>query len=281
MSFTSEVNMPSKQSKPATAAENKKPAVSGKKSGLQGAKRVTVEPDPKTKARNGRKRAMLAALIVVLGIAVLFGATVGVMEIVIHVRGTPAGNKLNDDYGTYLFYPPDFNDDIMQDPDYTAKNLYMMYNDGNEGSYLSDGDYANYGGGVVTLGAYFKAARGGSWDGLSQTFSPDYLANTKDTKIITNYDGFDPQKIYDLQVELLDISDNTAIAPINGALYYKVDYKILKNDGLFRNDIPSDASRTQLFELVKEADGSYKINNIWDYGVLFTSPFKTETTTAG
>ena len=45
---------------------------------------------------------------------------------------------------------------------------------------------------------------------------------------------------------------------------FNVEYRIMKNDGSFRNDIPSDGSKKLLFTLIGGADGIVRIDAI-DY----------------
>lgn len=68
-------------------------------------------------------------------------------------------------------------------------------------------------------------------------------------------DDFTEQRVYGIHLTWLDGSDN------GERLYYLVEYKIAKNNGSFRRDIASDASRPVVFELVR-TDMGYMINDV-------------------
>ena len=63
--------------------------------------------------------------------------------------------------------------------------------------------------------------------------------------------------IYDIRIQPY-YSEET------GENTYLVEYRILKNNGTFRNDIGSKVSRAQLYTLVEE-DGDYRIKSIRPY----------------
>ena len=75
------------------------------------------------------------------------------------------------------------------------------------------------------------------------------------------------QKIYDAEVEKL-----TELLIESGKYNgwtrytYKINYKIMANDGTFRSDMPSDTAVPQIMELLKTED-IIKINSIIKPGI--------------
>ena len=103
---------------------------------------------------------------------------------------------------------------------------------------------------------YFETVIAGDVDTYNSYFSDEYY------KIYEPYSLFAPQMIYDIEVEQLSEkinSDGTTDWTFN------VKYKIYKNDGTFRNDIPSDASKTLYYELSADKNGNVLIDYITYY----------------
>ena len=73
---------------------------------------------------------------------------------------------------------------------------------------------------------------------------------------------FAPQMLYDIRIEMLSNdpqNDGTVLYAFN------VEYKIHRNDGTFRNDIDSDASKKLYFELYEDTEGLVRIDRITYY----------------
>ncbi len=73
---------------------------------------------------------------------------------------------------------------------------------------------------------------------------------------------FAPQMIYDIHIDQL--SESTDSAGVT-TWTFEVGYKIYRNDGTFRNDIPSDGSRPLIFTLIGDARGNVLIDSIERY----------------
>jgi hypothetical protein len=98
---------------------------------------------------------------------------------------------------------------------------------------------------------YFEAVIAGDNESYATYFSDDYLA------AVALPEDFTPQRIYDIRVTPYQEDTERGSA-------YLVDYKILRNNGTFRTDVGSNASRTLVIYLV-ETDGTLHINEILPY----------------
>ena len=68
--------------------------------------------------------------------------------------------------------------------------------------------------------------------------------------------------LYDLLIEQLSEQSNDDGSTVWG---FNVSYKIHRNDGTFRNALPSDASKKLYFELIGTRDGEVKIDRVTYY----------------
>ena len=86
-------------------------------------------------------------------------------------------------------------------------------------------------------------------DGYNALFTASYRAAHGDKE------KFTPQMIYDIEVERVDSTfvGNTSTYDFN------VYYKIYRNDGTFRDDVYSDATRG-IRVVVDDTEGSFKIS---------------------
>jgi len=151
----------------------------------------------------------------------------------------------SDKIAGYVFYEPNYHEDIFADEEYMGKNRYITYTNGAESFTVTDGNYARHGAPVAVLAQYIEGAVAGDAQAVNALFSDAYY------EVNEPYERFTPQKIYDVEIEYLQSEEDG-----DDMLYaYDVDYKIMRNNGTFRNDIESDASRTLVFVLRESADG--------------------------
>ncbi len=157
------------------------------------------------------------------------------------------------------FYDPNYNSDIMNEQEYLALNRNIMYSDGALTWEIANDNYS------YTAGAY-------------QAFLVDYI------RTLIAGDGAKLQNMYsDAVIKALDIPDVITEQRIydivfteisrkelkeNGINYFKhevkVEYKIQKNDGVFRSDLPSDAVKAQIL-VVDEKNTGCLITSVVEY----------------
>ena len=98
---------------------------------------------------------------------------------------------------------------------------------------------------------YFDTVIAGDSESYATYFSDAYLATAELPE------DFTPQLIYDIRITPYQADTEQGSA-------YLVDYKILRNNGTFRADVGSKASRTLVFYLV-ETGGELCVNEIIPY----------------
>jgi len=194
-----------------------------------------------------KKRIIITAIILlILGI---------VSYVVIYILDRPA--EPASPYLENIFSPDKFvmieEDpiDIFEDEEYLQydRSLYMSEG-GMEIAVLDEGDCENDKGALFFL-KYFAALENGETDNYNSMFTDNYY-----TKYLP-HESFTQQMVYDIHCQL--ISKDESAESSNFA--YIVSYKIHKNNGTFREDITSDASRAVLMTLTGTS-GYLKIDNI-------------------
>lgn len=162
----------------------------------------------------------------------------------------------SDELKSYIFYPTDYNLDVTADETYMGLDRYVYYKNGGETFAVTDGNYAQYGKAVAFFGDYFETVIAGDTETYNTYFTDHYYESNEP------YIQFAPQMLYDILIEQLSETQNQ-----DGTVIYtfNVSYKIHRNDGTFRNDIDSNASKTLYYELIEDATGTVKIDRITYY----------------
>lgn len=158
-------------------------------------------------------------------------------------------------------WDPDWETDIFERGDWLDKTRFVTYVEGGMEITIVDDDHAAYGEPVAMFADYFDALMHGDAALVNSFYSDAWLAENNGgfTKITM-------QKLYDMKVEYLSRVDNKSAATTDW--YYKISYKIMENDGTFRNDIPSDAVRAQYYTV---HDNGYELEITY---VGYQSPLK-------
>lgn len=215
-----------------------------------------------TNANAARKKLLRRITLIVASILVITGIVAGVLTVIENVRKDAAEKKLEEQNRpkSYTFFEPDYDENIFEDPVYMDKNRFIAYNDGVVKTLISDGDFTSFPPQVKFFDAYFSAVINGDAQAYNDMFTDEYY------KTGERRDRFTMQKIYDIEVELLDSYEKTDTGSTVEYNIYKVSYTILKNNGTFRNDLPEDSYVPQEIELVTSG-GITKINSVKAYRV--------------
>ena len=168
-----------------------------------------------------------------------------------------------------VFYDADFESDLSQDEEYQQKMLYITYSDstGAVRETITDENYELHDKNLVFFAKYFQMLRNGDYENFDTLFTNSYFDVNEHTDLSF---GFTKQRIYDIVI-------NYASAYEQGAktfTTYEVVYKIMKNDGTFRNDIASDQSRPQYITLVSSDDGTFISRIAYSYNPTFNYSVK-------
>ena len=154
----------------------------------------------------------------------------------------------------YTFCRPDYSD-IFTDEDYLATNRMIGYTE-NGVTVFTESDFSSFGEGGQCIASFLSAAIAGDGEAVNSFLSDSFLEKNG------AFGKFPMQRIYDILIE--KAADGLTSSSDASRFFFRVSYKIRKNDGLFDDGIPSDASRLRLYEL-SDASGKMMIESISDY----------------
>lgn len=161
-----------------------------------------------------------------------------------------------------FLYEPDYDEDIFQDEEYLEQRRSVLYTEGAQSSYLiREEDFQAAGDYALFFGNYFDSLIQGDNERYNRCFTEDYLKENGEKG------RFTMQKLYDMTVQLLaeyplDEKNPEEIIVAE----FKVSYRILYNNGTFRNDLPSETARPQVYRLLREENtGAIGIQEIINY----------------
>lgn len=157
---------------------------------------------------------------------------------------------------SYNFYPSDYDLDVTTVPEYMDLDRGVHYTDGNYTILVLDEEIKDYNAAVQFFVEYFKTIERGDVETYNSYFTDNYY------NYYEPYELFAPQMIYNINVEQLS---ETFADDGSTTWTFNVSYMIYRNDGTFRNDIGSDASKKLYYELVADKNGNVKVNYITYY----------------
>ena len=198
-----------------------------------------------------KKKRMITVIVIVLAFSLIAGIILALDGMI-----TPPKNDASETTIRPLLAIPNWGEDIYEDEEWLDQNRYITYIDGGVSVTITDGVYDAYGICVEFMALYFEALIQGNAEALCGFYTDEYFYNNY------RWDEITMQRVYDIKLERIsafDSSDETAYV-------YKVSYKIMKNDGTFRNDVKSNAERAQFYTIVdngreiKITDVSYSYN---------------------
>ena len=188
-------------------------------------------------------------------IAVLLGIISGIVTLYPQLLPTRALDGPIPTYTGHLgaekFTYPHYDEDITADAVYMELDRRIHLRRGPETVALESAeDAALHSEAVAFLARYFEIVMAGDADAYNSLFTDTYYKST------LPFQRFSPQKIYDIVLQEAELDEDEG----DSYVYY-VSYAIHDNDGTFRRDVGSDASRVLVFTLVRE-DGTLKIDRI-------------------
>ena len=223
---------------------------------------MTEDPERNTAYKKKKKRILIIVLIVMTVLAALsYVLTYHGEDAAAFFRSLKKGkNATHSDYSdelrSYLFYPTDYGLDPTKDEEYMGLDRQMWYHEGGLGiGYDLDDPDALLGcsDAVLFFADYFRTVIAGKTDRYNSLFTNRYIRENGE------HVRFAPQMLYDIHI--YQLSESTSSDGVS-TWTFKVEYKIRRNDGTFRNDIPSDGARALYFTLTGDASGNVLIDSI-------------------
>lgn len=166
--------------------------------------------------------------------------------------------------GDHHFAEPDYDEDIMKDPDYLKLDRSLHYTYMNETfGVMTVEEALEYGSVCAFFRRYFDSAIAGDSQSYNSHFTSECLKDQ-------GKDALAPQKLYDIHVTCLSsrfLEDGDDSGEYKGYYLYEFDvrYSILDNNGTLRKDFLGDEGQVPLRFKVIEGEGEIKISHVSAY----------------
>ena len=201
-----------------------------------------------------KQNAKLKTIILVVFISLLSLAILAIVLAVINhllSSGTKAPDALPQD----VFYEADYQQNIFEDPSYQLLDRSIMYMEYDSGFELTDQNYADAGIASAFFYQYFDAIIRGDATRYRNMLTENYIDDFEPPQ------KFTMQMLYDIEVNRIQSSWSEEYKGKTVTVYnFAVKYKIFRNNGTFRNDIASNQSTTQYYQLYSY-DGAFYLNS--------------------
>ena len=202
----------------------------------------------KAAASKNKKRMVIVCVAVVVGIALLFG----LVTLIDYLSNRPPKIPEYDFY----FYPT-YQGDIMSYEPYVALDRQVYYCEDPLGDGLktavNEENMTDYDMQVLFLYLYLQTIIEGNVQTYNSYFNDTYY---KKSQPLTS---FSPQMLYDMEIIYQGTESQAGGEKL---VSYRISYRIHRNDGTFRRDVDSDASRPQTITLRVGADGEISIERL-------------------
>ncbi len=209
-----------------------------------------------------KKRTKKRARHLLLGVLILF---VVLLVLNLAVQTDLLSRLFSSDFshsnGEISFFPADFEENILEDEDYLGQKRYVLYTDGalsitlaNEDDVTATGDAAAF------FYAFFDAVIRGDHETVNAMTTEAFAADHG------LWEPFTMQRLYDIHVvKLREYSSDDHKMTI---FEFDVSYSIHRNNGTFRDDIGSNAARTQVYQLLRDDNtGEVLLQSISEYHI--------------
>lgn len=203
--------------------------------------------------QTNRKKLKTAVLSVGIVLVVLALLAFGLSALLNAVKEPAATSSSLPDHA---FYEPDYEKNIFEDEAYRKLDSSVLYMDFGTGETLTEQNYQTVGVASAFFYTYFQAVINGDARTYRSLLSDTYIEEKQPPE------RFTMQMLYDISVNQIQRSST---AQYQGkevtAYYFSVSYRIFRNDGTFRNDVGSNQSTTQYYELYA-VDGTFLLNAV-------------------
>ena len=172
--------------------------------------------------------------------------------------------KLSNDYydptnQTIIFFEPDYDENIFENEKYMGldRNIYIYDIATGVTESLETEDYEEYNDSVKFMVDFVNSIINGDADTYNQFFSDECIEGG----YVQLKETFTMQKLYNIKITTL--SEEEIQNDTNNYTKYEfiLEYMIMQNNGTFRTDIDSDASKKQYITVI-ELDGELLIDKI-------------------
>ena len=194
--------------------------------------------DNNTSNKNNKRK--LINTIIVIGIVLVVLSLIAFLGPIVYDKFV--GSNEESEY--IFFYPADYSVDPYADPKYMLQIRDVYFVEGNTGVLVTDETRDTIRNTASFFERYFKLAIEGKFEEFQELFDKSLYNGLKIPEKFTS------QKIYDIDVEFYQEVSDSANEKVKYE-YYIVRYKIMYNNGTFRDDVGSDETRPLMYTIKK------------------------------
>ena len=160
-------------------------------------------------------------------------------------------------------YTPDWEENIFENEEYMEKERFIRYTENNTTTALvTDSDFASKGRIALFFKDYFDIVISGDSDAYNEMLEPEFI------KEYGRKEPFTMQKLYEIEVVDLNCVSYLNKGKSDQIIVYEFDvyYKIMENNGTYRNNLASDDKRPLRYILYRYSEtDEIKIFDIREY----------------
>lgn len=215
---------------------------------------IIIDESIKERAQKKKKakKAVMSIFAVIIGFILLYYAITFILGLIL--KKDPVNQKDQQ----YIFWEADFDEDITRDIEYMELDRSIYFTDTAMGMTSNSPDdipqtCRDY---VNVISDYIESAIIGDSVKLNNLFSEKFFELGGEEKT-----EFTPQKIYNINITSSEFTSVLEGQETYPSYTFWVTYMIRHNNGTFRNDMGSDCTRKELFQVTKRGE-DYKIDTI-------------------
>ena len=219
-----------------------------------------------------RKKILLVIVLVIIGIIAIFGIVMFILSGVNSILEEQRRQKLDEDDRppSYIFAPPNYNENIFDDAEYMGRNREMKYTVAELTISITDDNYSQQTAIVKFMYDILQYIIHGDYEKYNSIFIDSYIENAGDALRET----FTMQKLYNIDVELANTWE-TEVSDGKFVVYtdYLVLYMIKNNNGTFRNDFQDEERRPLIYRIMTEVDVRNDVYTSSVYDILSVAKY--------
>lgn len=200
------------------------------------------------------KKIIKKVVIAIICVFAFLGLLLGVLAIIAELLEPEYEETSYDDY---RFFEADFDKNILEDKLYLGRDRNVYYNRYGTETILTESNVDDTSVAAKFFLEYFDCIINGDYESYPQFFTKRCL----DSDGFSLPEKFTMQGLYDIHVNLYNVTVSEVDGQDITTEIYEVSYRIFENNGTFRSDILPDETRTLVFELYISG-GTVKINAI-------------------
>ena len=181
----------------------------------------------------------------------IFSSVINVEELLSSINK----DRYNSTKQTIIFFEPNYDENIFEDTKYMGldRNIYIYDIATGVTESLEQEDYEEYSDAVKLMVDLINSIINGD----AATYNEFFSSECVDGGYVQLKEAFTMQKLYNIQITLLSEEDNDNYTKYE----FILEYMIMQNNGTFRTDIDSNASKKQ-YITITDRTGELLIDSI-------------------